>query len=164
MASLPDGVRPATRDLAVRLAAALSADHRREIADTGWLCPATSILLSLYASVEAYAFCPDGGAPVFMLGVEKPGALTDAAMVWMMGTEDVRRMPARTLRVARWGIRRAFAATGASRLEQYIPAWYTTGLRFASRLGFHQEPTGMHAIGGDALVRVVIERKEIAWE
>jgi hypothetical protein len=163
MASLPNGVHPATRDHAVRLAATLSADHRREIADTGWLCPTASVLLALYTSLEAFAFCPDGEAPVFMLGVEKTGALTDAAMVWMIGTEEVRRHAKQTLRVARWGVRRAFAATGAARLEQYIPAWYRTGLRFVARLGFHQEPTGMHAIGGDALLRVTIERRT-SWE
>lgn len=163
MGSLPKGVVPAGRDLAVAMAAKLSRDHAREIRDTGKLDPATAVLLSLDVSLEAYAFVV-AGAPVFMMGVERAAALTRSAMVWMLGTEDIRRHAAGTLRAARWGVNRAFAASGADRIEQFIPAWYATGLRFVSRLGFRLEPSGAKTFGGDALTRVVLERKEWSWD
>lgn len=162
MASPPRDVVPATLGHAFRLAANLAPDHVREIADTGKLDATASLLISMNVSLEAHTYAPDG-EPVFMMGVERAAALTGSALVWMLGTEAIRRHPAGTLRAARWGVGRAFAVTGAERVEQYIPDWYETGLRFVARLGFRVEAAGLKTHGGDPLSRVVLERKEWSW-
>lgn len=159
MDNRPDGVAPASLEAARSLAPRLSAAHRREIAVTSGLSPVRALELSLAASAEAYALT-DGrsGEVVFMMGVEPASPITGGAMVWMLGGAGIRRRPARTLRCARWGIERAFAATGAEWLEQYIPEWYRAGQAFARRLGFVVERETTRGSGGCALRRVVLHR------
>lgn len=141
MDSLPKWTVPATRPMALRMAAALSPEHVREILQINRIHPPLALALSFDYSAERYAVRPPGhSAPIFLMGVEPRGFLTGNAMVWMLGTPAVRRFPAATLRAARWGIRRAFASTCADCLEQFIPAWYGTGVRFCERLGFSAEP------------------------
>lgn len=164
MDSPPKGLVPATPALAAALACRLSAEHRREIAQTAGLPPGEALLFSLAASREAYAFVPDGHAPVFMMGVEETGALTGSAMLWMLASGAIRRYAAGTVRTARWGVGRALRTGRADCLEQYIPEWYDTGLRFALRLGFRIAPETHRGRGGVALLRVVLERKDTEWE
>lgn len=154
---LPAGVVPATATLAAGLADRLSGDHRREIRDTAGLDPRAAVAVSLAASVEAYALIPPGEArAAFMMGVEAKSPITGGALVWMLASDDIRLHVVAALRAARWGIRRAFRATGAARLEQYIPAWYRTGLRFARRVGFVATPSRLSGSEGVELRRVVI--------
>lgn len=171
----PRGLRPAERADAARLAAVLSTDHVREVLDTTGMEPAAALELSLSASLEAWSYLPDGaGAPVFMMGVETAGCLTRSAMPWMLAGGGVTACPRAILRVARWGLGRAFAVSGAERLEQYIPAWYRTGLTFALRLGFGLAPTALRGRSGGPLWRAVLTRsagsvgnslgKEKLWE
>ncbi len=164
MDSPPKGVVPARREHALLLASVLSADHRREIADAAGIPPVDAVLMSMEASLESYAFVPGGGVmPVFMMGVEETGRLTGGAMLWMLASDAVRRHAPATLRAARWGLSRAFAAGGAERLEQYIPEWYATGLRFARRLGFAVDPVPCRGRNGALLFRVTLDRKETPW-
>lgn len=156
MDNRPRNVVPAIAGMIPALAARLAADHRREIADTVAMPPRAALEVSLAASAEAYALVDRYGEPVFMMGVEPASPLTGSAMVWMLGTDAVRNRPALTLRTARWGLARAFRATGAKRLEQYIPEWYRTGLRFARRLGFVAVPPRLRSAKGVALCRVLM--------
>lgn len=156
----PRGVVPATPELAGRLAASLSPDHVREVRDAAGLPPYAAVSLSLAASIEAYAYVPDGDV-VLMMGVEEAGVLTGAAMVWMLATERVAVRPSGVLRAARWGVARAFAVTGADALEQYIPAWYRAGLRFALRLGFELSPEPRRGPGGTPLWRAAIRTGQV---
>lgn len=153
----PKYLTPANaRDIAA-LAADMSADHRREVRATGNLSPLAAAEISLAASVEAYAYIPPGrAAPVFAFGVGEAGALTGSALVWMLATPGIARHGAGVLRAARWGIGRAFLATGASCLCQCIPAWYGTGLRFVERLGF--SVGGALGDGDGALIQVSLPR------
>lgn len=156
----PAGVVPADPGMADNLARHLSPEHARELHGVSGLDPATAIRLSLESSAEAYAFIPagSGGDPLFMMGVEPSSALAGSAMVWMLGSARAARRPAGVLRAARWGISRAFPASGAERLEQYIPAWYRTGLRFIARLGFELRPTILHDRCGSPLWHAVLSR------
>lgn len=141
------------------LAERLSAEHAREIDEVSGLPVRAALELSLAASVEAYAFVsPDTHQAVFMMGVEAVSPITSGAMVWMLGTAEIARRPAAVLRSARWGVDRAFAVTGALRLEQYIPAWYRTGLRFVQRLGFGLEPSGLRGGRDGVFWRAVMHR------
>lgn len=147
---------PATAALAERLASALSVDHRREIAATCGGAAGDALGYSLACSLEAYALLGAGGGPVFMMGVEEASPFTRGAMVWMLATAGIARHAPATLRAVRWGLARAFAVSGADWLEQFIPAWYRTGLRFAERLGFRIVPGGGVGCTGGALRRVVL--------
>lgn len=153
MDSLPDGVVPLTPALADALARRLAPAHAREIRELSGLAPRAALRLSLASSLLAYAVADRTGAPLFAAGVEPAGLLTGTAQVWMVGTAAMAAHARRVFRCARRGLARAFAATGAERLEQYIPAWYGTGIRFALRLGFrihHEE---------NAVAHVVLERR-----
>lgn len=153
MDNLPDGLFLADPEAAAVLASRLLREHAREIRDVSGLDPAAAVLLSLAVSREAYVYVPPGEEAVaFVMGVEDKSPLTGSAMVWLLGAEAMRRRPVALLRAARWGLRRAFLATGAERLEQFIPAWYRTGLHFARRLGFAVAP------GGGRLRHVVLRR------
>lgn len=156
----PAGVVPADPGMADNLARHLSPEHVRELRGVSGLAPATAIRLSLESSAEAYAFIPAGGGgePLFMMGVEPSSALTGSAMVWMLGSAKAACRPAGVLRAARWGVSRAFPASGAARLEQYIPAWYRTGLRFIARLGFELSPTILRDRCGSPLWHAVLSR------
>lgn len=157
MDSRPRGVVPATAAMARDLGRRLSADHLRELADTCGLPAGQALALSLAGSAEAYALlAPDGERAEFLMGVEAASPITGSALVWMLGSDAVRRRPAAVLRTARWGLGRAFLAAGALRLEQYIPDWYRTGLRFARRLGFVVIPPPVLGLGGTVLRRVVL--------
>lgn len=169
------GVVPATFALAEAMATRLSPEHVREVREVSGLDPAAALALSLWSSVEAYAYVPpDSTAAVFMMGVEERSALSGLAMVWMLGTAETARHPVAVLRAARRGIARAFAVTGADCLEQYVPEWYRTGLRFVERLGFSVDRRPYLAWSGAILRRVFIfregvpgmfslSRKEAAW-
>lgn len=118
----------------------LSPEHKQEIGDLGMPYPAEAVRLSLRCSKESYAYMPDKGKPpVFIFGVENKGYITRTAMVWMLAAPEIIHHKVAALRSARWGVGRAFAITGAIQLEQYIPEWYQTGLRFVQRLGFIPE-------------------------
>lgn len=159
MDNRPRNLAPATRADAARLAASLSANHIREVLDTTGLSPGAALELSLSASLEAWSYRPEGArAPVFMMGVEAAGRLTGSAMPWMLAGDGVGVRPRAVLRAARWGVGRAFAVSGAERLEQYIPAWYRTGLAFALRLGFGLAPTSLRGRSGGPLWRAVLTR------
>lgn len=147
---------PATAALADSLARTLSPDHRREIAATCGGDPGDALANSLACSLEAYALLDAAGRPVFLMGVEEASPCTRGAMVWMLATEDIVRHAPATLRAVRWGLARAFAVSGADWLEQFIPAWYRTGLRFAARLGFGTLSGGGRDRSGGALRRVVL--------
>ncbi len=165
MDSPPRGIVAATGEHAILLARALSADHLREIADAGGLPPIDALLMSMAASLESYAFVPGGdGMPVFMMGVEETGRLTGGAMLWMLASDAIRRHAPAALRAARWGLRRAFTVGGAERLEQYIPEWYATGLRFARRLGFVIEHVPCRGRNGTLFRRVTLDRKDMPWD
>ena len=161
MDNRPDFVIPATPDHAEALAARLAGDHAREVREVARLDPREGLRLSLAASLEAYAAlgAPEA-SPLFMMGVCRPGLLTGTAMLWMLGAEGAGRHPVRILRAARWGIGRAFRITGADSLEQFIPGWYRTGLRFAAGLGFSVRPANANAGSGKDLHRVLLERRD----
>lgn len=150
MDSPPRGVVPATPELAHRLADRLADAHVREIWETGGLFPRDALALSLASSREAYAYAPRG-EPLFMMGVEPRGLLTDGAVVWMLAADSAAARPAGLLRAARWGMARAFRVTGAFRLQQRIPDWYRTGLRFALRMGFALSPAEERGRNGGRL-------------
>ncbi|MCD8138441.1 MAG: hypothetical protein LUE17_01445 [Planctomycetaceae bacterium] len=161
MDSLPDRFLPATAGHARDLAGNLSTDHRRELAATGGLSPRAALELSVAHSVEAYTYVDPAGVPVFMMGVEAASPLTGAALVWMLASDAAGSRPRGILRAARWGLARAFAVTGAASLEQYIPAWYRTGLRFVRRLGFRIRPAQADGRDGARLCRAILTaRKE----
>lgn len=167
----PRGLVPATDDHARALADGLSADHLREIADLSGLAPGDALRLSIAASFESYAFVPkdaDGSSvspPVFLMGVERAAGITGDALVWMLSSPRIRHNARSALRAAKWGLRRAFAATGARRLEQYIPEWYGTGLRFAERLGFRIDPFVFRTRNRTPVARIILQRKEEhSWE
>lgn len=159
----PRGVVPATVGMAAELAAGLSRDHRREIRDTSGLPPEAALLASLAVSALAYGFAPRGKV-LFMMGVEPAGLLTSGAMLWMLATEQAPGHAAGMLRAARWGVAKAFAITGAERLEQYIPEWYAAGLRFVQRLGFVAAPGTLPSRSGVALRHVVLHRPPDGWD
>lgn len=159
MDNRPDGVRPATPELARRLARRLAPEHVREVGDVSRLPAGTALELSLAVSREAYAVLSPGGEVLFLMGVEEAGNLTAAALVWMLASTEARRHPARMLRAARWGLERAFEVTGAEALEQYIPGWYAAGLRFVRRLGFRARPVGG---AGGPLWRVTLARRDFS--
>ncbi len=157
MDNRPRYVVPATAEMAKYLAANLQADHRREIRACGVYAPEEALTASLTASLEAYAYVPDGRL-LFMMGVEPASPLTGGAVVWMLSGNGMERRPGGVLRVAKWGVHRAFAVTGAEYLEQRIPAWYGTGLRFVERLGFRLSRAAASAHEDAGMVRVVIFR------
>lgn len=151
----PDGVLPAEPAHIEHLLDRLREEHVREIADTSRLSPAEALRQSYRNSAACYA-AVRGGEPVFLMGVEEAGLITATAKVWMLGTEAISRRPIFALRAARWGIGEAYRVTGAARLEQWIPVWYETGLRFVERLGFIRHPGG-----GD--VHVTHEKRNSEW-
>lgn len=156
-----DSLHKLTPALADELAAALAPEHVREIRELAGLDPRTALRLSLNVSLLACAALDCAGKPVFAIGVEPAGALTGTAQVWMVGTPAIPAHARTVLRAARRGLEAAFRATGAVRLEQYIPVWYATGLRFAKRLGF-RSGTGKGGYSGARAVHVILE-KENAW-
>lgn len=161
----PGGVVPATAALAADMAARLSRDHAREVWDTAGLSPMAAVLASLESSVEAYAYRPAGSGPAaFLMGVESAGSLTASAMIWMLAAELAPGRAAGVVRAARWGLARAFAVTGAVLLEQYIPEWYGTGVRFAERMGFVAAPSALRTKSGARLWRVVLRRPGMDME
>ncbi len=140
MDNLPKWVLPATLPLVRRMANQVRKEHRREIRQCSGLAVERAVQLSFHASVESYALVPPGWCvPIFVMGVEPASILTGQSMVWMIGTDDIQRFPVAVVRAARWGLQRAWARTGATVLDQYIPAWYRTGIRFAETLGFVAE-------------------------
>lgn len=155
---------PATAALAERLARTLSPDHRREIAATCGGDAGDALRHSLACSLEAYALLDERGEPVFLMGVEEASPFTRGAMVWMLARADIARHAPAALRSVRWGLVRAFAVSGADWLEQFIPAWYRTGLWFAERLGFCTVPGGGRDRSGGALRRVVLYKESIRKE
>lgn len=163
----PDCADGGRQDFIESFSRRLSPEHKWEIRDLGSPNPSTALQTSLACSKEAYAFFPQSAStPVFMFGVEEAGSITGAAMVWMLATPEITRHKTATLRSARWGVKRAFTITDAFCLEQYIPQWYHTGLRFVRRLGFFAElfPAPVQT----PLVRVTItraafEKKEREW-
>jgi hypothetical protein len=154
-------VVPLTPALADRVAANLARAHAREIRELSGLSPATALRLSLASSVLAHAVTDDAGEPLCALGVETAGFLTRTAQVWMIGTAEMPAHARKVLRCVHWGLSAAFRATGARRLEQYIPAWYETGLRFAKRLGFVPGPASFDAEESRA-VHVILTRISLA--
>ena len=151
MASRLDYLFPATADHVDHIGRRLRAEHVREVASGTRVSPLTALRLSLKGSAVAYA-AVIGGVPVFVMGAMPAGVVTGCAEVWMLGTEDIDRHPARILRAGRWGVAEAYRATGALRLEQWIPSWYETGIRFVERLEFVPHH------GGD-VVHVVHDRR-----
>ncbi len=162
----PDCLVSATAVHARALASTLSDDHRRELAATGGLSPRAALDMSMANSVEAYAYVDRSGQPIFMMGVEAASPLTGAALVWMLASGAAGKHPRGIFRAARWGLARAFAVTGASWLEQYIPVWYRTGLQFVHRLGFYLLPDEAVGRDGSPMCRVILyPRKESSqWE
>ncbi len=157
---IPGGVEPATPALAAGLARRLDPDHAREILDVSGLAPGPALALSLAASLEAYAYVPPGREEaLFMMGVEARSPLTRGARLWLLGSKEKDKRPAGLLRAARWGLARAFRVSGADCLEQFIPDWYRTGLRFALRLGCSLTPSGLRARSGSPLWHVVFHRR-----
>lgn len=150
----PEGIVPLSPALADELSAHLAPEHAREIREFSGLDPRAALRLSIAVSLLAFAATDSAGRAIFAFGVERPGAITNAAQVWMIGSPDIPAHARKTLRCARWGLAEAFRITGAARLEQYIPAWYGTGLRFAERLGFRLEHDG------SGTVHVILERRE----
>ncbi len=137
MDNLPKWVFPATPPLLQRMAGKVRKEHRREILQCSGLAVEQALELSFHASVENYALVPPGRCvPIFVMGVESAAVLTGQSMVWMIGTDDIQHFPVAAMRAARWGMQRAWACTNATALDQYIPAWYRTGIRFAEALGF----------------------------
>lgn len=160
MASPPRTLARADADAAADLARRLSPEHVREIRETTGLAPGDALRLSLAQSMEAHAFAPgDGRRVTFMMGVTPPDMLTGGALLWMLASTEAFRRPAALLRAASWGVDRAFAVTGATRLEQFIPDWYGAGIRFVRRLGFAARPTPLHARSGARLWHVVRRRQ-----
>ncbi len=157
----PEGVVPLTPALAEDFASRLSPEHAREIRELSGLAPEAALRLSLAASLLAYAVRDRAGETLFLIGVEPAGCVTGAAQVWMVAARGMEAHARTILRCARWGLAAAFLATGAARLEQYIPVWYETGLRFAFRLGFRPGGAGT-ASGENNTVHIVME-KEDAW-
>ncbi len=156
---MPRNIVPASPEHAHALAGRLDGEHVREILDVSGLAPGPALALSLAASLEAYAYVPPGGGgAVFMMGVEAMSPLTRDARLWLLGSEEKNRHPAGLVRAARWGLARAFAATGAERLEQLVPEWYRTGLRFARRLGCVAELSDLRSRSGSPLWRVLFRR------
>ena len=150
----PAGVVEATPGHIADLAAALRSEHRRELG----VMPALESLRHSFAASAARCAAVRGGMALFAMGVEPAGLLTGSAMVWMLGREEMDRHPAFIFRVARWGMGEAYRVTGARRLEQWIPRWYETGLRFAERLGFVGRDSG------EGVVHVVHEREgAVEW-
>lgn len=167
MASPPKGVVPATPRLTREFLPHISPAHRREVSDVGGIDAETGLLLSLAVSLESYVFIPrPDNPPVFMMGVEDRSVLTGSAVVWMLGSELVNRHPAGVLRAARWGLWRAFFITGAESLEQVIPDWYRTGLRFVEHLGFRLEPSVFRGTGEAPLYCATVRRRDFieTWE
>lgn len=157
----PRGVVPATPWLIADLAGRLSPEHAREVRGASGLDPAAALLLSFESSVETYAFVPRRGTrALFAMGAEHAAPMTGSAMVWMLGTTEASAHPAGVLRASRWGVARAFTASGAERLEQYVPAWYRTGLRFIARLGFALHPTRQSDRCGCRLWHAVLHRPD----
>lgn len=163
MDSRPSFVVPAAAMHADLLAGRVARDHAREVRQVSRLDPREGLLLSLAASVEAYTVLGAAtGEPVLMMGVGAPGLLTGTATVWMLGAEGAEERAVRILRAARWGLKRAFLVTGADCLEQFIPAWYRTGLRFAARMGFSVDSADCRPAGGMLPRRVAIRREDFA--
>lgn len=152
----PKGVVWATPEHLDHVANRLRDEHVREIAATSSIMPADAFRTSFQSSVSRYAALRNG-RPLFLMGVEPMGILTASAAVWMVGTDEIDRYPGFVLRAARWGVLEAYRSTGAMRLEQWIPAWYETGLRFVERLGFVRHP-------GGELVRVTHEKEMCTWD
>ena len=159
MDNRPDGVVPATPEVATVLAGRIAPEHSREVREISGMEPGEALRLSLSGSLEAYAVFSPAGVLLFMMGVEPASPLTGGAMLWMLGGRKLRNHPAATLRAARWGVDRAFRITGAQYLEQYIPDWYETGLRFAVRLGFDILPIRPPRPNGSALAHVILRRR-----
>lgn len=160
MDSRPSRLVPATPELARRLAERMKREHAREAREVSGLGPAEAVLLSLAASVEAYAcVVPPDGDPVFMLGVGEKSPITGGATVWMLGSEETGGHPRSVVRSVRQGLARAFAVTGAGSLEQFVPAWYRTGLRFLLRFGFEAAALVRGGTGGGDLVAVSLARE-----
>ncbi len=157
MDNRPRHVVPATAEMAVFISENLQAEHRREILAGGVYGPAEALAASQAASLEAYAYVPDG-RPLFIMGVEPASPITGGAVVWMLSGNGMERRPGGVLRTAKWGVARAFRVTGAAYLEQRIPVWYTTGLRFVERLGFALSPAADSVQADAGMVRVVINR------
>lgn len=133
----PKYLEPATPEHIANLSERLSPAHAREVREISGLSPSDALSLSLAVSVEAYAYVPPGAkGVVFMMGTGEASPITGGALLWMLGSTAAAGHPVGLLRAAKWGLARAFFVTGADRLEQFIPDWYLSGLRFALRLGF----------------------------
>ncbi len=158
-AAPPESMIPLTPELADAVAANLAPAHAREIRELSGLSPSTALRLSLASSLLAYAVTDGAGDPLCALGVEPSGFLGRTAQVWMVGTPEMPAHARKVLRCAHWGLSAAFRATGA--LEQYIPAWYATGLRFAKRLGFRHGEAGFGA-EAHRTVHVILTRTSLA--
>lgn len=151
----PGNVRSAGGEDIEYLAARIRDEHAREIAEGG-LMPPEALRKSYRHSVEAWV-ATAAGRPFFVMGAEASGMITASAVVWMLGTDGIDRRPAATLRAARWGIRRAYEATGAAALEQWIPSWYRKGIDFVVRgLGFEAREQG-------SLVHVIHRKGWLQW-
>lgn len=155
MVNRPDYIRPARLAHVLWVSRRMRAEHAREVGETTVLSLGDAAAASFGHSVVSYTIF-GGGRAVFVMGVLPAGILTAAAEVWMVGTRDIDRFPARVLRAARWGVGEAYRATGAARLEQWIPEWYETGLRFVERLGFKRR-------NDSGLIHVVHEKRNDGW-
>jgi hypothetical protein len=163
MVNRPDGIIPIDSHTARFVASLLSPEHAREVWDLSGLSPEDAVSASLAVSVEAFALlCPVTSDPLFLMGVEASGKIAGGALVWMLGTNRTSVFPRRMLRAVKWGLDRAFAVSGADRIEQFIPSWYDDGLRFVEHLGFELLPMTLRGRSGSSIWSAVLCRER--WE
>ncbi|MCC8181069.1 MAG: hypothetical protein LIP23_09205 [Planctomycetes bacterium] len=133
----PRCLRRVTPELIMTLGQRIRREHVRELRQFGWADPVDAALASYHASLESWCcVAAESGAAVFVMGVAAAAPATGGATVWMLGTEEMDVFPLAVAKAGRWGIGRAFALSHALYLEQLVPRWYGTGLRFVHWLGF----------------------------
>lgn len=120
----------------------LRSEHVRELRDASSLDPGAAIRLSVANSLFVMCGKIDERA-LFLIGIGKKALLDETGSVWMVATPEIDAHPLEAATAIRLIFHHAHPMTRSKRLEQWIPAWYGKGIKFAEWLGWRREGTEM---------------------
>jgi hypothetical protein len=124
------------------VAANLRPEHVREIRDTSaFVSPFDAVWRSADDSTMLLAGRFDGEA-AFLLGAGRTRRLPGVGTVWMLATPAVDRHPVAVAVTVKRLWKTAHGATGTGVVEQFLPAWYSRGIRFLEWLGWETTREG----------------------
>jgi hypothetical protein len=152
-------IRPALYVDIPYLAANMREADKREI----WASSLASPEAALARSIEVSQFAWTGlieNRPVVMFGIGQVSILGGGASAWLLGTQEIEKIPRLFLTESREWVRKMVDRYG--RLFNYVDARNRQTLRWLAFLGADFGPARPYGMLGKPFVPFVITRKEVA--